>query len=403
MSEFSNPPIDRSTNAEGDEISLLDLLIVLAKHKKLVLGLPFATALIASMLSLQAPDIYTGTTTLLPPQQSSSAGSAVAAQLSGLAQLVGAGEGIKGTNDIYVAILKSRRIADKIIQRFGLVQIFEIDSKHPSDVYRALAGMTKIGAERDGTITIDVDDKDPKLAAELANAYVDELTKLNQTMALTEASQRRLFFERQFAQAKENLANAEAAARQALQTGGLIKVDAQGIAMAQAAARLRGEISAKEVSIGAMRAYATDRNPNLLFAQREVESMKRELAKIEGAGGSGVAGKETGDQGTESVRRLRDVKYYEVIFDQLAKQYELAKIEEAKGSSVIQVLDKAIVPDRKSKPFRSRIVLTYTFGALFISIVLAFILDAMAKARSDPQKAERMRDLSRYLAWRKIA
>jgi len=398
MTESTDLRSLQSPDAE-DEINLLDLLIVLAKHKKLILGLPFVVAAIAAGLSLLMPNIFTATTNILPPQQSQSAASAVLAQLGG--GIGGLASGVlKNPNEVYIAILRSRAVAGNLIQRFELMTRWEIDSNHPSDAYKALAGITKIVSEKDGTISIEVDDKDAKRAAEFANAYVDELVKFTSVLAVTEASQRRLFFERQFTQAKDNLAKAEALTRQALQQGGLVKVDDQGRAMLENTARLRGQITVKEVQIGAMRTFAADRNPDLKLAQQELESLRRELGKLEGVGGSQSATGGQGGQGIDSLRLLRDVKYHEVIFDLLARQYEMAKIDEAKDSTVIQVIDKAVEPDRKSKPFRSRIVLLSACAAFVIGILLAFFLESIARAKTDPHQAGRLRELRRYFGWK---
>jgi uncharacterized protein involved in exopolysaccharide biosynthesis len=257
-----------------------------------------------------------------------------------------------------------------------------------------------INAGKDGIIAIGVDDKDPKFAADLANAYVDELYKLTQVLAVTEASQRRLFFERQFAQAKENLVKAEATARQALQHGGLVKVDDQGRAIVETTARLRAQIAAKEVQIGAMRTFASEANPELRFAQKEAESLKHELARLEGSSGFRSVAAESGGKGLDNLRLLRDLKYNEVLYELLAKQYEIAKIDEAKDSAVIQVLDKAIEPDRKSKPKRSLIVLVWMVAALLAAMLWIFVREAIARARDDPRQAGRWQVLKRYLSWR---
>lgn len=399
MTDPTNPPDTQST--DDDEISLLDLLIVLAKHKKLILGLPFVVAVIAALYSLTLPAIYTATTKILPPQQGQSAASAMLAQLGGgIAGLVG-GAG-KGPSDIYVAMLRSRTVADKLIERFGLLADSDSNSgaKYPSEVRKKLAAVTNISSSKDGIITIEVDDKDPKRSADLANSYVDELLKLTQVLAVTEASQRRLFFERQYIQAKDSLAKAEAAARQALQTGGLVKVDDQGRAMVEVVARLRGQIAAKEVEIGAMRAFATDSNPGLRFAQQELESMKHELGKIEGTGSNKSVTNDAPGQGSESLRLLREVKFHEVVFELLARQYEAAKIDEAKDSAVIQVMDKAIEPDSKSKPNRSLFVLLSAMAAGFAAILWAFLREAIAKSGSDPKQAARLQAIKRYVTWR---
>ncbi len=402
MIESANLPEDSIHDAStgDDEMSLLDLLIVLAKHKKLVLGLPFVVGLAVAAYSLTLPNIYTASARILPPQQSQSSASAMLAQLGGIAGLVGGAAGLKSPNDLYVAMLKSRTVADNMIQRFDLMKTWKIDIEHPSDAYKALEGVTKITSEKDGTITVEVDDKDTKRAAELANAYIDELVKFTSILAVTEASQRRLFFERQFALAKDNLSKAEAAARQALQTGGLVKVDEQGRAMVEVTARLRGQITVKEVQIGAMRSFAADRNPDLQMAQQELASLKRELAKIEGVGGTNATTNSPSGQVSDSLSLLRNVKYHEVIFELLARQYEIAKIDEAKESSVIQVMDKAIEPDRKSKPKRAILVILWTMAAGLAGIILAFFREALIKARSDPEQAQRLKTIKRYLALR---
>jgi len=386
---------------DDEEISLLDLLIVLAKHKWQILGFPFAAAVIAAIYSLLLPNIYTATTKILPPQQSQSTAAAMLGQLGALTGVAGGALGIKNPNDLYVGMLKSRTVADNLIQRFDLNVVFE--QKLQSGTRAALEGMTKISSGKDGIIVIEVDDKDAKRAAELANAYVDELTKLTGVLAVTEASQRRLFFERQLAQAKENLTAAEITARQNLEKGGLAKVDDQGRAMVEVTARLRAQISVKEVQIGAMRTFAAERNPELLMVRQELEALKRELSRIEGSSPAAAAiskGGEAGSSGLDNLRRLRDMKYYEIIYELLAKQYELAKIDEARDAALIQVMDKAIEPERKSKPKRAHIVILTALVVGFLAILWAFIKEAGERARQNPEQASRLEALRGYLRWR---
>src|SRR6266705_1012644 len=393
-----------SSAADDDEVSLLDLLIVLAKHKRIVLGLPAIAAIVAAVISFLLPNIYTGTTRILPPQQSASAASALLTQLGGaaggLAGAAGGGLGIRSPNDLYVGMLKSRTVADNLIGRFDLNKVY--DQKLESSTRNTLQSNTTIAAGRDGIITIDVDDKDPKRAADLANSYVEELMKLTKVLAVTEASQRRLFFERQLLQVKDNLTTAEVAARQGLQKGGLAQVDAQGRSMIEVTARLRAQISVKEVQIGSMRTFAAEGNPELQRTQQELEALRRELARIEGSSPIAAVGKgeASGSSGLDNLGRLRDVKYYEFLYELLAKQYELAKIDEAKDATVIQVLDKAIEPDRRSRPKRTLVVLLSTFVALIVSVLLAFVLEA-ARARIDPAQAARLDTLRSHLRWRK--
>ena len=383
---------------DEEGVSLLDLAIVLAKHKKIVLGFPFAVAILAVVYALTLPSIYTATTKILPPQSQSSA-SAMLASLGGLASLAGGAAGIKSPNDLYVGMLKSRTVADNLIKRFDLNTVFK--SKYQSDTRKALESGTAITAGKDGIITIDFDDKDPKRAAEIANAYVDELFNLTKTLAITEAAQRRLFFEKQLEQTRDNLVKVESAAREAINEGGLVKVDDQGRALVETTARLRAQATVKEVQIGAMRSYATDQNPQMLAAQQELLVLKNELARMEGTAGVASGDKFPSTQGMKNLGLLRDVKYYETVYELMAKQFEMAKIDEAKDPSLVQVVDKAVVPDRKSKPKRSLIVLSSALAAGFAAVLWAFIKEGLDKARQNSESAERLATFRRYWSWRK--
>lgn len=384
---------------DDDEISLLDLAVVLARHKRLLIGFPLLVGIAAVVISLLLPNIYTGTTNILPPQQSHSAASAMLAQLGSAAGLVGGIAGIKNPDDLYIGMLKSRTVADNLIKRFDLNKYYK--QKLASGTRATLAGATHISAGKDGIITIAVDDKDPQRAADIANAYVDELYKLTQVLAVTDASQQRLFYQHQFEQAKLNLTHAEEAARQALDKGGVSLVDAQGKAMIEASAKLRGEIAVKDVQIGAMSAYAAPGNPDLKRAQQELVALKNELAKIEGSGSEMDPKATGGGQGLASVSLLRNLKFSETVYDLLAKQYEIAKIDEAKDASLIQVMDKAIPPDRKSKPKRALIVLLSVMASFFIAILWAFISEGLSKARQDPEQAGKLEELATALSWRR--
>jgi uncharacterized protein involved in exopolysaccharide biosynthesis len=211
-----------------------------------------------------------------------------------------------------------------------------------------------------------------------------------------------LFFERQLEQAKDNLTAAEIAARQGLQKGGLAQVDAQGRSMIEVTARLRAQISVKEVQIGSMRTFAAEGNPELQRTQQELEALRRELGRVEGSSPLTAVGKgdATGSSGLNNLSRLRDVKYYEFLYELLAKQYELAKIDEAKDATIIQVMDKAIEPDRKSKPKRAQYVLIWTLSAGFIALLWAFVREAAEKAKKNPNRTERMMRLKAYLRFK---
>ena len=380
-------------STRDDEISLIDLAIVLAKHKKLILGAPIIVAVITAIISFIIQPTYTATTQIMPPQQQSGA-SALLGQLGTLSGLSGASAGIKNPNDTYVAMLKSRTVSDNMISRFKLHDVYDI--KYQSDTRKKLADASIITAGKDGLIAVEVDDKDPKRAAAMANGYVEELQKLNQVLAVTEASKRRLFFEKQLIQAKQALADAEISLKKIQEKTGLIQLDAQAQALIKAGAELKGQIAMKEVELGALRTFATGNNPDYIRTQQVVGGMRAQLAKIETGS---VSTNKAPEAGLEYLRKVRDLKYAETVFELLAKQFEIAKIDEAKEGSLIQVLDKAIVPDKKSKPKRIVMVLLSTIATGFVAILYAFIKESLQNANKDFQTQAQLQALKKTLRW----
>jgi uncharacterized protein involved in exopolysaccharide biosynthesis len=385
---------------EDDEISLLDIAIVLAKHKRLVLGLPFLAAVVAAGITLLMPNWYTATTKILPPQQGES--NAILGQLGALTGGAGAALGVKNPNDLFVAMLKSRTLADRLIQKFELQKVY--DSKLLTGTRKALGGNTKISAGRDGVITIEVDDKDPKRAADLANAYVEEFEGLTLDLAVSEAGQRRLFFEKQLQKAKQDLANAEIELQKLQERTGIINPSGQASLSVAAAAGLRAQITAKEVQLSTLRAFATDQNPDFVRTAKELEGLRTQLvktAKVSEEKGDVLLGiSKVPGASIEFIKKYRDVKYYETLYELLSRQYEIAKIDEAKDATLIQVLDKAIEPERKSKPKRTVIVLLTGFVAGILAVLAAFIMQAWGRAQRDPSSSGRLSEFLRYLSWR---
>ena len=389
-----------ATAAQDEEINVLDLLVILAKHKILIFAVTFGGALLAVIYSLLLPNVYTGTAKILPPQQSQSTAAMLLGQLGGLAGIAGGSLGIKNPNDLYVGMLKSRTVADNIIRRFDLQKLYEKETL--VQTRKSLADNTSASAGKDGLIAIDFDDEDPKRAAAIANAYVDQLHKLTQSLAVTEAAQRRLFFERQLNQAREDLSNAEVALKVTQEETGLIKLDDQGRAIIEAVATLRAQISAKEVELRAMRTFSTEQNPDHVRAQQQLAGLRTELAKLERSqvSGQGDILLPTGrvpEAGLEYLRKLRDVKYYEAMYELLARQFEVAKIDEAKDAAIVQVVDEAVPPDRKSKPKRALIVIAATFVAGFIALLVVAWRELRERASRDPVLASRLGALRHHL------
>jgi tyrosine-protein kinase Etk/Wzc len=389
-----------------DEISLLDILIILACRKWLIFKFAAGFGLVALVVSLFLPKIYTATTTVLPPQQSSSLSSALMSQigsLGSLGALAGSSIGLKNPNDMYVAMFRSRTVEDAMIQRFGLMA--EYREKYMSTARKALEKHATVEAgTKDNLIHISIEDKDPKRAAEMTNAYVDEYRALSEHLAIGEAAQRRLFFEQQLGQAKDNLANAEEALKETEQKTGMIQLDSQARALIESAAALRAQVTAKEVQLQAMRTYATGQNADVVQAQQELDSLRAQLVKLGGntddSAGLIVPKGQVPQAGVEYIRKLRDVKYYETIFEILARQFELAKLDEAKEGALVQVVDPAIVPDYKSSPKRALITIVATMLGLFIGIFVALFREGMERLRRDPEQGERL-NLLRKAIWTK--
>ena len=381
---------------DDDEISLLDLLIVLAERKRTIFWVTAAFAVLALVVSLILPVRYTATVTLLPPQQNSSMGAALASQLGnlgGMAALAGGSLGLKNPNDMYVAMLKSRTVEDAMVQHFGLMQ--EYKERYLSEARKKFEHYATVdGSGKDGLIHISVEDHDPRRAAALANGYIDQFRNLSEHLAITEAGQRRLFFQQQLEQAKDNLANAEEALKETEQKTGLIQINSQARALIEAAASLRAQVTAKEVQIQAMQTYATGQNSQLVQAQQELDSLRAQLVKLGGSEDSGggliVPKGQVPAASLEYVRKMRDVQYYETIFEILARQFELAKLDEAKEGALIQVVDPAIPPDKRSFPKRGLIVVGATFVGFFVAVFLALWQAALQRMKDDPETSSKL-------------
>jgi uncharacterized protein involved in exopolysaccharide biosynthesis len=391
--------------AEDGEVSLLDLLIIIAERKRTVLRVTAVFAVLAIIISLILPASYTAMVTLLPPQESGSMGGMLASQLGnlgGMAALAGGSLGIKNPNDRYVAMLQSRTVEDAMVQHFGLMQ--EYHSHYLSDAAKAFQSHATVdGNGKDGLIHISVEDHDPNRASELANGYVDQFRDLSEHLAITEASQRRLFFQQELEQAKNNLANAEEALEQTEQKTGMIEPDSQARSLIESAASLRAQITTREVQIQGMQTYATGENSELIQAQQELAGLRAQLAKL--GGSEDTSGNEfmipkglVPKTGMEYVRRLRDVKYYETIFDILARQFEVAKLDEAKEGAVIQVVDPAIPPDRRSFPKRGLIVIGATAVGFLLGVFIALLGAGFERLKNDPEGTEKLSILRRALS-----
>jgi hypothetical protein len=289
----------------------------------------------------------------------------------GMAAAAGAGLGIKNPGDMYLSLFHSRTLEDAVIQRFGLMDRYHAKIRSAARLALEAHAKTVLGA-KDGLITLSVTDKDPNEAAAIANGYVDEFRKFSANLAISEASQRRAFFEKQLLEANEKLATAEEAMKSTEQATGVLQIDSQTRALIESAAALRAQVVAKEVQIQGMRTFATDDNPDLLEARQQLAALQAQLAKLGGTDKDSsssllVPKGNVPEAQVEYVRKLRDVKYYETISELIAKQFEAAKLDEARQGTAIQVVDLAVPPEKKSSPRLGLIGL----GALVLSFFAA--------------------------------
>ena len=401
MNESKNTIPDSQTIINANEVSLLELVIIVAKRKKLISIITLAAAIVSALISLSMPNLYKSNVKLLPPQQAQSGAAALLSQLGGVAGMAAGAAGLKNPNDLYVAMLKSRTIADQLIAQFDLKRVYDLEEQEKAR--KKLENNTVITSGKDGLITIEVEDKNQLLVARLANAYVTELLRLTKVLAVTEASQRRMFFERQLELSKDKLAAAEVTLKGGLDSHGVISVDSESRAIVETVARLRAQASAKEIELNSMRAFVTTNNPRFKLVEEELASLRLELSKLENGrsdDAEGLAKSGEKQNGFANIKLLRDLKYHQMLYELLAKQFEAARLDEAKDSSVIQVLDPAIDPEKKFKPLRALIVVISSVFAFLAAIVYVLIAEFRRRVLLSSKGAEQWCELMAQFRFR---
>ena len=376
---------------DDDEISLLDLLQTIVDNLRLLVLGPLTVGITALGISYLIPPTYTAKTQFLPPQQQQSAAASMLASLGSLGGLAGAVGGIKNPADQFLAYMKSVTIQDTLIERFKLQERYEAKTK--TDARLALTSSVRAASGKDGLISVEVDDKDPKFAAELANAHVEELGKLLGKLATTEAQQRRLFFEKQLTLAKDKLIQSEIELKATGVSGSVLKSNpASAVA---AVAGLQAGVTAQEVKLGAMRGFLAETAPEFKQALNELANLKAQLAKQEKDTPANSNMSAKGDY----VSKYREFKYNETLFELFAKQFEIAKVDESREGAVIQILDAAQAPERKSKPKKALIAMIATLAAGFALLLFVFIRQALNNAGKDQESANKLNQLK--ASWQK--
>jgi tyrosine-protein kinase Etk/Wzc len=375
---------------EEDEISLLDLLQTIVDNLRLLVLGPLAVGLAALGVSFAVPPSYTALTTFLPPQQQQGMAASMLASLGALGGLAGAATGLKNPADQYVAFLKSNSVEDALIDRFKLIERYKAEFKQ--DARLRLEGSVKISSGKDGLISVTVEDTDARFAADLANAHVEELTRLLSRLALTEAQQRRQFFEKQLEQAKDRLTQAEIALSATGVSSSVLKSNPASAVAAVAA--LQAQVTVQEVKLGAMRGYLAETAPDFQQALVELTNLRSQLSKL-----SKDNAQPTAPGQSNYVSAYREFKYQETLFELFARQFEMAKVDESREGAVVQVLDKATPPERKSKPNKALIAIIATLAAGFALLLFVFVRQALVNARQDKDSADKLAQLGS--AWRK--
>ncbi len=391
----------QQTEPKDDSISLLDLLIVPLKRKKTILVVTLAFVAITAVISLIMPEIYMARTRILRPQQQSSA--VVSRLLSQFGSAAGTAAGLFGLNSpnaLYIALLTSRPVMEAVVERFDLVKLYGTETV--VDAGEQLSGNVKVRSSSwSGIISISVYDRDPQLAADMANALVEELKHLTRRLAITEAAQRRVFFGERLKETRETLIKAEKDMADFKAKTGVLALDAQAKAVISAISGMRAKIAEKEVQLKVMRTYSAPNNPDLQKIEEALLGLKSELKKLETGEGKGYDYlMSTGgmpEVSIEYIRKLRKLNFTEELYNLFLKQYEAARIDEGRDAVMIQVLEKAIPPEKRIEPKRRRMVMIAALAGFLFSVLLCFLLEHMERVSGDPAYRVRVEKLKKYL------
>jgi len=369
-------------------VSALDRLVPLVLHWRLLVFAPLLVGVAVLGLAFTMKLTFTARTTLLPPAQTQNPAAAALSNIAGAAAgLAGGALALRTIADQYVALMQSERVQDRIIDAFGLMEVYE--TEYRSLARLALSQTVRISVGRkDGIITIEVDDRSPERAAAIANLHVEELRKLSAMIAVNEAQARRALFESQMKETLQRLT----AAQQALQASNFNSrvLRTEPRIAAESYAKLKAELTAAEVRLQATRQTLADTSPEVSQQASALAVLKRQLAEAEASMGAGG--------GSEYVSRYREFKYQETLFDLFSRQFELARLDEARQGGFIHVIDEARPPDRKSKPRRAVMAVTATLLTFAALVLFLLARDGWQRASIRPGSAEAVARLK--AAWR---
>ncbi len=388
------PEIPEAISADGQKqgMDLLDVMLVFARQKWVLLGFTLLGALALWIYSLTQPRLFEADAIIMPPQEQQSS-SALMGQLSMLSGLGGAA-GLKSPSDLYIGLLASRSVRERIAKDFDLAKVYQY--KTESQAAAKLFSRTKVSAGKDSLITIKVRDQDAKRAAGLANDYASSLFALNSTLAIGQAAQRRLFFDQQLQQEKDQLADAEIALKQTEEKTGMIQIAGQTSVVISQIAQLRANITSHYIQLAALRASSTDENPDVIRVRSELTGLIEQLRALEGRSGAGnsddlgLSSKQVPGVSLEYIRKERDVQYHQTLFELLARQLEAAKIDEAKAAPIVQLLDPAEVPSFTTYPKTKLLVVLGAVLGFIVGTGVCILLYIFHYVDDDPRLRKKM-------------
>jgi tyrosine-protein kinase Etk/Wzc len=379
------------------KLDLLDVLLIFARRKWLILGWAVAGLVIAIIAILCAPTLYKSQATIMPPPQEQSS-AALLSQLGALTAFssVGSNLGLKNPADLYVAILQTNLVADNMVDRYHLMDVYQIPDR--DGAVGMLRKRSKFIAGKDGLMQIIVEDKDPKRAAVLANGYADELFQQNNRLAIGSASQRRLFFEQRLAQEKDRLADAEVALKQTQQSTGVLQLSGQAQNIIGQEANIQANITSREVQLGALLSSSTEQNPEVIRLRTELAGLREQLQQLQrGTNGDMLSQREFPAAGLEYVRKERDVQYHQTLYDLLARQLEAARIDEAKASPTVQMVDPPQVAKVRSWPKPLVFVIVGLVVGTMLGCIRVTVVYLYEYADTDPRLRDRYKQVKQAM------
>lgn len=369
---------DISKNVPRDEINLSELWKAVKSRRKLILAVTSAAFAVSVIVSLLLPRYYAATASIMPPQQEDMGGGLASSIGGGLGMLAGGLLGAGSQADLWTGILKSSSVNGAIIERFRLKELYGKETL--DDTMKVLAKRVDIDKTKEDIVKVTVEDKDPKRAADMANAFIEELDRVNKSAVMTSGQRMRAFVEKRLIETKADLAQIEESLKSFQKANKAVKLDDQSKAIIEAIGDVKGTLMAKEVEFDTLKSYAAPTNPHVQLLNSEINGLKEKLRELE-QGRAAYGGKDIfiptdriPDLSLQYAKLLRDAKVRETLFELLTQQFELARIQEAKDSPTIQVLDSAYPPEVKSRPKRGLIVVLSTISGFLVSVFLALFL-----------------------------